>query len=91
MTILHIERIGGLAGFGGAHARIRSQGQIDTSELSDTERQTVDSLFRNRGAPKKLEVADGFQFRITQGAKTVVVSEAAVPAKIAACVRDELI
>lgn len=91
MTILHIERIGGLAGFGGAHTRIRSRGQIDTSELSDTERQAVDSLFRNRGAPEAPKIADGFRFRITQGTKTVVVSEAVVPAKVAACVQDEFI
>ena len=95
MAILHIERIGGLAGFGGVRARIRSRGQIDTAELSPSEQQAMDLLLQGKFTAEKSRAADTFQFQITyetaSGTKTVVVPEAAVPAKVAACVKDEFV
>lgn len=95
LTILYVERIGGLANFGGARARIRSHGELDTSALSVAELQVVDSLFGHHRASKRSKVADGFQFRITRtsaaGTETVVVPETAVPAALVACVKDEFV
>lgn len=95
MAILHVERVGGLAGFGGARAHIRSRGQIDTSALSAAEAQAVESLFRGHGAAEPPGAADGFRFQLTRttadGTETVVAPEAAVPAKVAACVKDEFV
>jgi hypothetical protein len=94
MAILHVERIGGLANFGGARARVRSHGKVDTSVLSATERKVVESLFESRES-EPLGVADGFRYRITRttdaGTETVVAPESAVPATIASCVKDEFV
>ena len=95
MSILHVERIGGLANFGGARARIRSLGELNTSVLSATELKAVDSLFQSHGASETPKVADGFRFRITRttsaGTETVVAPEAVVPATLASCVKDEFV
>jgi hypothetical protein len=95
MAILHVEKRGGLAGFGGARSRIRSHGQIDTAALSDDDQKTVDSLFRTRGASARHAEADAFRFRISRttaaGTETVEASEADVPAAIASCVKDEFV
>ena len=95
MAILHIEKLGGLAGFGGAHARIRSRGQIDTAALSATDQKAVDSLFRTLGSSEPTKGADGFRFRISRttavGTETVEAHEARVPAALASCVTDEFV
>jgi hypothetical protein len=46
MAILHIEKLGGLAGYGGTNARIRGRGQIDTTALSPADQKAVDKLFK---------------------------------------------
>ena len=95
MAKLHVERIGGLAGFGGAGARIRSHGEIDTAALSTAEQHAVEALFQSHGKTKQPPVCDGFRYRITRdapgGAQTIEAPEAAVPQALSKCVKDELL
>lgn len=95
MAILHVEKLGGLAGFGGARARIRSRGQIDTASLSAADQKAVDSLFQTGGASAPPTEADGFRFRISRttaaGTETIEASEAHVPAALASSVKDEFV
>ena len=94
MGLLSVERIGGLAGFGGPGAHIRSRGQIGISSLSDEDQRTLEKLFKDRGGAKPSATRDGFSYRISRstasGTETIEVPEALVPAAIAACVKDEL-
>ncbi len=95
MTVVHVERLGGLPGIGGPRSPLRSCGDIALSELSQADRAALDELFRNppRAAPSA--VRDAFHYRISRGgasgSETVEVPEAAVPAAIAACVKDTFI
>jgi hypothetical protein len=95
MAILHIEKLGGLANFGGTRARIRSRGQIDTAALSAADQKTVESLFQTGGASEPPKGADVFRFRISRttaaGTETVEAHETHVPAALAACVKDEFV
>jgi len=95
MAILHVERLGGLANFGGTRSRVRSHGKVDTAALSATERKVVESLFESQGESEPPGMADGFRYRITRttdaGTETVVAPESAVPATIASCVKDEFV
>ncbi len=95
MAILHVERLGGLAGIGGTGARIRSQGQLDISTLSTADQTAVESLFQSAGKAKPKAVADGFRYRISRttsaGTKTVEVAESEVPAIVTKCVKDEFV
>lgn len=95
MAVIQVERFGGLAGFGGGGARIRSRGQIDTSLLSASETEAVDALFRGQGATEAPGNADRFRVELTRstadGTETVVVPEADIPAKVAACLKDEFV
>jgi hypothetical protein len=95
MAILHIEKLGGLAGFGGVHARIRSRGQIDTAALSATDQKAVDALFQTLSPSDPPKGADGFRFRISRttavGTETIEVPETHVPAPLASCVKDEFV
>jgi hypothetical protein len=95
MAILHVERLGGLAGFGGTGARIRSHGEIDTAAFSPAELRAVESLFRSHGRAKASSVRDGFRYRISRttsdGVETIEAPEAVVPEVLAQCVKDELI
>jgi hypothetical protein len=95
MAILHVEKLGGLAGFGGIHARIRSRGQIDTAALSAADQKAVDSLFQAGGASEPPKGADGFRFRISRttaaGTETIEAPETHVPAALASCAKDEFV
>jgi hypothetical protein len=95
MAILHIEKLGGLANFGGARARIRSRGQIDTAALSPADQKAVDELFRAGSTSRSAKGADSFRFRITRttaaGTETVEAPESHVPAALASSVKDELV
>ena len=95
MAILHVEKLGGLANFGGARARIRSRGQLDTEALSARELQAVDSLFHRPIESETPAVADGFRFRISRitaaGTETVEVPESRVPDALASCLKDEFV
>ena len=97
--MLHMERLGGLAGFGTSRARIRSPGQCDIGELSDAEAEAVDRLFQStpsRAASSASPASpDGFTLRLTrtdaQGTHSVVVPESAVPPALLRHLKDELL
>jgi hypothetical protein len=95
MAILYVEKLGGLAGFGGRRAHIRSRGQIDTGELSPADQKVVDALFKTGGASKPSKAADAFRYRISRttaaGTETVEAYEDQVPAAIASSVKDEFV
>ena len=94
MERLDIERVGGLAGFGGPGSHLRSRGQLDGAKLSATDKQAVDALFSSppQAASK---TADGFRYRITRhtagGSKTVEIPEEHVPNVVKTSVKDELV
>jgi hypothetical protein len=96
---LQIERVGGVAGFGGPH--LKSRGEVALSDLSPADRQTVEDLFRNleknpecpeKAVPPPRGAADFFSYCITRqtaaGAQTIKVPENAVPAALRDSVRD---
>jgi hypothetical protein len=94
MTVLHVERLGGLPGIGTPRSALRSCGEIALTDLSHADRSAIDELFRN---PPRAASAmrDAFRYRISRegvaGAETVDVPEAAVPAAVAACVKDTFV
>ena len=94
MALLQVERIGGLAGFGGTGAHVRSVGQLDTDTLSSEERCAVENLFKSKGKAKASQIRDGFRYRISRTSsgrtETIVASEMAIPISLAQCVKDEL-
>lgn len=93
MGILHMERIGGVAGFGTTRSRIRSQGQVDTTSLTSAEVQAVERLFKTP-APVTA-TADAFTLRLTrsneEGIHSVVVPESMVPPALLRHLKDELL
>jgi hypothetical protein len=95
MAKLHVERIGGLAGFGGARSHLRSHGEIDTESLSATEQRAVEAMFQAQGKAKPSKGRDTFRYRISrvtpEGVETIEAPEEAVPAALCHCVKDELI
>ena len=95
MSKLQVERIGGLAGFGGARSHLRSQGEIDLETLSAKDQRAVESLFKSSGKAEPSQVRDGFRYRIGRttpgGVETIEVPEDVVPAAIRECVKDELV
>lgn len=95
MATLHVEKIGGLAGFGGTRSRIRSLGQLEFSTLTVEEQKVVESLFQSPDKPIPKPKTDGFRYRISRktpaGTDTIEVAESLVPTVIANCVKDELI
>jgi len=92
---LQVERIGGLAGFGGANSRLRSRGEVELSDLSAADQHAIESLFQSHGTPRPSQMRDGFQYRITRtlanGLETIVIPEEAVPPIIRASVKDEIV
>jgi len=95
MGILYVEKLGGLAGFGGTRARIRSRGQIDSAALSATDQKAIDLLFEAGPHPTPSRGADYFRFRISRaaasGTESIEVPESSVPAALASCVKDEFV
>lgn len=98
MALLHVERIGGLAGFGGIGAHVRSLGQIETGAFSEAEHRALEALFESHSHGKKKVPPvnrDGFHYRITRKIagkdETIEVPEDLVPAALTKCVKDELI
>jgi Emfourin len=86
-----VERVGGLAGFGGP--RLQSAGEVALSALSAKDRKAIEAMFRGAaraGAGKP----DGFVYRITRRSrgvtKTVEVSEEHVPEAVRKCVKSAL-
>ncbi|MBS1732076.1 MAG: hypothetical protein JST02_02155 [Bacteroidetes bacterium] len=95
MAKLHIERTGGLAGFGIKGSHLRSHGEMDTDKLSRQDKKIVDELFKSKGKSTDSLTRDGFTYKITRttsrGKETIEVAEADMPAVLTACVKDELI
>lgn len=94
MGKLKLERIGGLTGLGGPRSRIRSCGECDLAALSAEDQQAVEALFSTSAAPAAAG-ADRFRVRLSRvtaaGQQVVVVPEEAVPAKLLAYLREELL
>ena len=93
MDKLKIERVGGLAGFGGPN--LKSSGEHAMSALSAADQGAVEALFQNPTAHKTPKgAADTFRYRITRNRngqdETVEVPESAVPAALKASVTDKL-
>ncbi len=94
MGILKVERIGGLAGLGGAKSRLKSDGQIAFSALSLREQKAVEVLFKTSGKAAPSQMRDGFSYRVTRGGgaagDTIFVPEDKMPAALIACVKDRI-
>ena len=92
MDKLTIERIGGLAGFGGRH--LKSRGEVDLAILPEADQATVRRLFAVGGPDRGSHVPDGFLYRVTrhtsEGTTTVEAADSVLPASLVACVRDTL-
>jgi hypothetical protein len=91
---LQIEKIGGLAGFGGTH--LKSRGELAVSDLSPADNQVIEDLFKDpqKAVPAHPGEADAFRYRITRqtaaGTQTIEVPGSAVPAALRESVRDVL-
>ena len=94
MPSLHVERIGGLAGFGGTASRIRSHGHIDIAALSAAEQNSLEALFQ-AGARRHSSLPDEFRYKITRetpkGTEVIEAPESAIPAALAKCVKDDFV
>ena len=94
MGILKVERIGGLAGFGGAKSRLKSDGKIAFSELPLSDQKAVEALFKAHGTAAPSQTRDGFSYRITRGGsavgESILVPEDKMPAALIACVKDRI-
>ena len=86
-----VERVGGLAGFGGP--RLKSAGEVALSALSAADRNAIEAMFRG-SARAGVGQPDGFVYRITRHSggvtKTVEVSEERVPEAVRKCVKSTL-
>jgi hypothetical protein len=100
MDKLVIERSGGLAGFSGLGSKIRSRGELNLASLCPEDQAVVEQLFKmpakDRAALKKASLTrDGFCYKISHtskaGVQTIEAPEAAVPAALIQCVKDEFI
>lgn len=89
---LEIERLGGVAGFGGPGSHLQSHGEIDLATLSPADRRTIESLFSN--PPTDPPHPDELRYRLSrpipQGVQTVEVPEDRVPDKVKSAVKDQL-
>jgi hypothetical protein len=95
MTVLHVERLGGLPGIGTPRSALRSCGEIALGDLSQADRAAIEELFQNPPRAAASAVRDAFRYRISRegvaGAETVEVPEADVPKIVAACVKDTFV
>jgi len=95
--VIEIERLGGLAGFGGPLARLRSVLRLDLSQLAPAQRQALEALLDGSwGAQAGASHPDGFRYRLSRTLPghaqplSVEVPERAVPAFVRDGMRDEL-
>ena len=99
MTLVRVERIGGVAGFGLAAGHLRSFGTIDTATLTPAEQKILDLLFshpaQGRVKAHPGPACDAFCYRLSRGSgaatETIEAAEAALPAAVVQCVRDEIV
>lgn len=94
MSKLKIERIGGLAGFGG-NSQIRSLGEIDLDELSNEDKQVIENLFASNANEKGTLARDTFRYRISRvtskGIESIEADEENIPGVVKQSVKDEFI
>ena len=89
-----VERLGGLAGFGGP--RLKSAGEVAMSALSEKDRKAIEAMFRGAARAARTGTAkpDEFVYRITLHSggsmKTVEVFEERVPEAVRKCVKSTL-
>ena len=92
MGMLTIERLGGLAGFGGAN--LKSEGQLDFADLSSADQATIERLFEGAGKARPGNTADAFRYRITRlkngRRQSIEAPESGVPQSLIASVKDTL-
>jgi hypothetical protein len=85
-----IERLGGMGGFGGPN--IKSEGQIESSDLSADDQAKVEKLFEGGSIPPVKNTNDVFNYRITRQkdgrSQTIEVPESLVPAALISSVKD---
>jgi hypothetical protein len=85
-----IERLGGLAGFGGPN--LKSEGQIESSDLSADDQAKVEKLFEGGNVPPVKNTNDVYNYRITRQkdgrSQTIQVPESLVPAALISSVKD---
>ncbi len=90
MGTLTIERLGGMAGFGGAN--LKSEGRLAIADLGPADRASVDALFENGSQPAAPHTADVFRYRITRQTgsrrQTIEVPQHLVPAALVASMKD---
>jgi hypothetical protein len=93
MTKITIERLGGLAGFGGPMSRLESKGEAAMESLPDEDRAAVDALFASPISASP-PMPDGFRYRITLhapgGEETIEVPETDVPMSLQTAIQDRL-
>jgi hypothetical protein len=89
MALLRIERLGGLAGFGGA--KLRSTGEVELDELPGDERQLIESLFAKSPVPLD-SGGDRFRYRLTlDTGQAIELGEDMVPERLRNSVTDQLL
>jgi hypothetical protein len=95
VTVLHVERVGGLPSIGTRRSALRSCGEIALRDLSPADRTAIEALFRDPPPAAPSAARDTFRYQISRegatGVETVEVPEAAVPAAVAACVKDTFV
>ena len=99
MTLVRVERIGGVVGFGLAVGHLRSFGTIETATLTPSEQKILDLLFSHRAQGKAAAhpgpACDAFCYLLSRGSgaatETIEAAEAALPAAVVQCVRDEIV
>ena len=92
MGKLTIERVGGVAGFGGPH--LKSEGQLAVTDLSPGDRAKVEKLFEIGSKPPVKNTNDVFNYRITLQkdgrSQTIEVPDSLVPTALISSVKDTL-
>lgn len=94
---IELERLGGLGGFGLPGSHIRSRAVFSADQLHEDERRLLATLLDAGGssASPTPGAADAFRCRVTierAGRRQVIeVPESALPARLTAQIRDELI
>lgn len=92
MGTLKIERVGGLAGYGGPH--LKSRGEVTVADLEPSDQARVEKLFSGGNKPTAAGTGDMFRYRITrstpQGEQTIEVPGELLPAALANSVKDSL-
>ena len=94
MANIDVERLGGLAGFGGPGSRLQSRGSVEISTLSARDRRAIDSLFAQTASASGV-TPDGYIYRLTRhteaGPESIEVAEQHVPPALRAATKDRIV